>query len=118
MSDQTTYGSAPYAPPTSSMAIVSLIAGILGLTIIPFIGSIVALITGSMAKKEIRASRGALGGEGLAKAGVILGWIGIALTIIGLCVFAVIVLIPFLLVVLGLSTQNSGFVLPALLAVL
>jgi len=64
-----------YSPPTSSMAVVSLVAGILGLSLFPFVGSIVAVITGNMAKNEIRDSRGALGGEGLAKAGVILGWI-------------------------------------------
>ena len=118
MSDQTPYGGVSYAPPNSSMAIVSLVTGILGLTIFPLIGSIIALITGSMAKKEIRASRGALGGEGMAKAGVILGWIGIALSILGLCLFFVLVLLPFLLIALGLSTQNSGSVLPALIAFL
>jgi hypothetical protein len=118
MSNQAPYGDVTYTPPNSSMAIVSLVAGILGLTIFPLIGSIVALITGSMAKKEIRESRGALGGVGLAKAGVILGWIGIALSILGLCLFFILVLLPFLLIALGLSTQNSGSVLPALIVFL
>jgi hypothetical protein len=117
MSDQTPYGSASYAPPNSSMAIVSLVAGILGLTFFPLLGSIVALITGSMAKKEIHASRGALGGEGLAKAGVILGWIGVGLSVVGCCVAAVIFVLPFLLVAIGISQDNS-MLLPALMAVL
>ncbi|MCX8062318.1 MAG: DUF4190 domain-containing protein [Anaerolineales bacterium] len=102
-----------YSPPTSSMAIVSLVAGILGLSLFPFIGSIVAVITGNMAKNEIRDSRGALGGEGLAKAGVILGWIGIVLGVLGVCGAIIAFLIPFLLVALGLAAQGSSW-LPVL----
>lgn len=98
-----------YSPPTSSMAVVSLVAGILGLSLFPFIGSIVAVITGNMAKNEIRDSRGALGGEGLAKAGVILGWIGIILGILGICGAIIAILIPFLLVALGLAAQGSSW---------
>ncbi|MGB9640965.1 MAG: DUF4190 domain-containing protein [Anaerolineales bacterium] len=112
MSNQT-INQPPYSPPNSSMAIVSLIAGICGLTIFPFIGSIVAVITGSMAKKEILNSRGALGGDGLAKAGIILGWIGIGLGVLGFCIAAVAIIIPFILVALGLS--QSGSSLPPLL---
>jgi len=47
------------------MAIVSLISGILGWTLLPFLGSIVAVITGHKAKKEIRNSMGQLGGDGM-----------------------------------------------------
>jgi Domain of unknown function (DUF4190) len=65
---------------------VSLVAGILGWTFIPTLGSIVAVITGYMAKNEIRGSAGHLGGEGLATAGLILGWLNIALALIGICV--------------------------------
>jgi len=89
------------------MAVVSLVAGILGLSLFPFIGSIVAVITGNMAKNEIRDSRGALGGEGLAKAGVILGWIGIVLGILGICG---VILIPFLLIALGLAAEGSSLI--------
>jgi hypothetical protein len=115
MAEQNFYNSAPSSPPNSSMAIVSLVAGILGLTIVPTLGSIVAVITGIMAKNEIRTSRGTLSGEGMAKAGVILGWIGIALTVIGVCFFGVLVLLPLLLVALGLSADASGWILPFLL---
>ena len=108
---------APYTPPSSTMAIVSLIAGLLGLTILPTIGSIIALITGYMAKNEIRASGGALGGDGMATAGTILGWIGVALTVIGLCVVCVLVLLPMILIPLGLSLDGYNWLLPALLNV-
>jgi hypothetical protein len=86
------------AAPTNTMALVSLVAGIAGLTILPFFGSIVAVITGPMARKEIAASAGAQSGDGMARAGMILGWIGLGLSLIGVCVACVV----FLLVPLGI----------------
>jgi hypothetical protein len=118
MTVQNYSSSAPNTPPNSSMAIVSLVAGILGLTILPTLGSIVAVITGVMAKNEITASRGTLSGEGMAKAGVILGWIGIALGVITICIVGMLVLLPFLLVALGLSSDTSGWILPALMTLI
>jgi hypothetical protein len=80
------------APPTSTTAIISLIAGILGLTFIPFLGSILALILGYMSKKEIEQSAGSLSGEGLATAGIVMGWVGVAL---GCCIAIFVALIIF-----------------------
>lgn len=108
----------PVAAPNSSMAIVSLVAGILGFTFFPFIGSIVAVITGGMAKKEIQNSGGTLGGEGLAKAGVILGWIGIGLGVLGFCIAGAFTVLPFCLIALGLSTEGYTLLLPVLLTML
>jgi hypothetical protein len=116
MSDQTPYGTA-YSPPNSTMATVSLISGILGLTFLPFLGSIVALITGYMAKKEIVESRGAVGGDGSAKAGIILGWIGIGLSLCGVCIAGVAILLPLLLVALGISSEGYGL-LPVILSII
>jgi len=67
----------PAAPPskTSGLAIASLVTSILGL-------SLIAVITGHIAKKQIRESMGALTGDGLATAGLIIGYIGLA---IGVC---------------------------------
>jgi len=73
------------APPTSGLAIGSLVASILGLTLIPTIGSIVGLILGYMAKRQIAESAGTVGGEGVAKAGIIIGWVGVGLTVLGIC---------------------------------
>jgi hypothetical protein len=116
MSYETPSGGAPYATQTNStMAIISLVAGILGLTFVPLIGSIVAVITGPMAKKEIRESGGALGGEGLATAGVIMGWIGIGLTVLAICIGGAVFAIPFCAAIFGLSTQGSSFLLSLLL---
>lgn len=79
------YATPPTAPQNSGLAIGSLVASILGLTLFPTIGSIIGLILGYMARNEIRDSAGTIGGEGLALAGIILGWIGVGLTIIGIC---------------------------------
>jgi hypothetical protein len=39
---------------TSSLATISLVSGILGWTLVPWLGSLVAIITGHMARAEIR----------------------------------------------------------------
>ena len=79
------YTPPPAAPQTSGLAIGSLIASILGLTLFPTIGSIIGLILGYMARNQIRDSGGTMTGEGLATAGIILGWVGVALAVIGIC---------------------------------
>jgi hypothetical protein len=101
-----------YSPPNSNLAIISLIAGILGLTLLPAIGSIVALIIGYMAKKEIEESRGALGGEGMAKAGILLGWIGIVLDVIGICFIGSFVALGLCFIPFGILSENTfGFLM-------
>lgn len=81
-------------PPTSSLSLTSLIMGIVGWVLLPVVGAIIAVITGHMAKKEIRESQGLLGGDGMATAGLILGYSNIA---IGLCTCVVLILFPALL---------------------
>jgi hypothetical protein len=56
--------------------------GILGWIFLPVVGGIIAIITGHLAKKEIRQSEGLLGGNGLATAGPVLGYANLVL---GLC---------------------------------
>jgi hypothetical protein len=50
---------------------------VLGIVWVWWIGSILALIFGYKAKREIDASAGAQGGRGMAVAGIVLGWIGV-----------------------------------------
>jgi hypothetical protein len=70
-------------PRTSSMAIVSLIFGILAWLFLPFVGALIAVICGHSARSEIRrAPPGTIDGDGLALAGLILGWIQLACTVI------------------------------------
>lgn len=60
----------------SALAVLALVSGIFGITMFPLIGSVVALLFGRLAKREIEESGGTLGGYNLAQAGLILGWIG------------------------------------------
>lgn len=77
---------APSSVPNSTAAIVSLVFGILcWLPILPVIGAIVAVIAGHMARNEIRAANGRVGGAGLAKAGLILGYAHLGLLALIIC---------------------------------
>ncbi len=67
---------------TSTLAIISLVAGLLGWTVVPFLGSIVAVICGHMARKEIRQAPDRLEGDGLAIAGLVLGYLAIAMAVL------------------------------------
>ncbi|MGH2719497.1 MAG: DUF4190 domain-containing protein [Actinomycetota bacterium] len=87
------YGYGPPAPPGSQsngMALASLILGIVAIIAnVIFIPSILAIIFGSRAMKNIAASGGAMGGAGMAKAGRILGIIGLIITLGVIILFAV-----------------------------
>ncbi|MBN2119127.1 MAG: DUF4190 domain-containing protein [Anaerolineales bacterium] len=74
--------------PSSTLAIVSLVSGILGFTFIPVIGAIAALITGYMARGETRSIPPRASGDGMATAGIIMGWIQVGLLVVGICCFA------------------------------
>lgn len=67
---------------TSPLAVVSLVAGILGWTLLPVLGSIVAIVCGHLARAEIRRSPETLEGDGLALAGLILGYLVIGLSVL------------------------------------
>jgi hypothetical protein len=79
------YGYAPAPQRTSGMAIASLI---LGLVWIYWIGSILAVIFGHIALKETKRDP-RVGGRALAIAGLVLGYIGLGILVIGLVGFAV-----------------------------
>jgi hypothetical protein len=78
------YGQVPpqpgyyYGPPvrqaTNGLAIASMVLGIIWLY---WLGSILALIFGFIAKKQIDESRGMQRGRGMAIAGIVLGWVGV-----------------------------------------
>ncbi|KXC06884.1 DUF4190 domain-containing protein [Microbacterium hominis] len=85
------YGAAaPYygapAPKTNVLAIISMIAAILGFVwILPFIGSLGGAIMGHISLNQIKKT--GEGGRGMALAGVIVGWIGVAIAVIGIAFF-------------------------------
>ncbi len=67
---------------TSALAVVSLVSGIVSWLLLPLLGALVAIITGHLARSEIRGSQGGLDGDGLAIAGLILGYLQIVLVIL------------------------------------
>src|SRR5258708_36402643 len=74
----------PVARPTNGLAIAALVCGIaqfaVGVTFIP------AIICGHMARRQIRET--GEGGDGMALAGLILGYVGGVLLIVGVVAFA------------------------------
>jgi hypothetical protein len=94
-------------PRTSTMAIVSLILGALSWVMIPGVGAIAAVITGHLAKKEIRESGGWLTGDGLATGGLVLGYVQLALSVIGVCFLVVLAALGIALPALCLPFSNQ-----------
>jgi hypothetical protein len=82
-----------YPPRNSTTAVISLIAGIAGWSILPVLGSIVAIFTGHIAKAEIRGSMGQISGGGMATAGLIMGYLQIILLVCSICTFGVLILL-------------------------
>lgn len=70
---------------TEGSAVASLILGILGLLACPLILSIPAIILGNQAQTKIRNDP-SLEGDGMARAGIILGWVGVGLAGLGIAV--------------------------------
>lgn len=73
--------------PTSTLAIISLISGILGFTFFPLIAAIIAIVTGHLARQETRSTPPRAAGDGMATAGIVMGYIQVGLIIVGICCF-------------------------------
>jgi hypothetical protein len=88
---------------TSTLAIVALVSGILAWVCLPFVGALVAVICGHLARGEIRgAAAGSIEGDGMAVAGLVLGWLQLILIVAGFfVVFAFLGGIAFLASVVG-----------------
>ncbi|WP_181373595.1 DUF4190 domain-containing protein [Microbacterium sp. HMWF026] len=80
-----------YAMParTNTLAIVSLIASIVGVFVLPVIGQIVGIVTGHMSLSQIKAR--AEKGRGLAVAGLIVGYVTLALGVLLLVFFIILI---------------------------
>lgn len=88
--------------PTSTMATVSLIAGILGFFLFPLIASVVAIWTGYEARKETRSVPPRASGDGMATAGIIMGWLQVGLLVVGICCF-----VAYFVFVIGIVSVNQ-----------
>ena len=80
------YMAPPMAPATSGWAIASLICAILGI-------SLLAVIFGYVGRNEIKNSGGRITGDGLALAGLIIGWIELALGVLAFVFFIIIAIV-------------------------
>ncbi len=71
----------PTTPATNGLAVAALILGIVGW--LPCgVGSLIAVVLGFIARNQIREARGRQAGEGLALAGIILGFLAIGLWVL------------------------------------
>ena len=79
-------------PKTSGKAIASMVTGLVGLLTICcgffVVTSIVGLVLGFLARKEIRDSGGELKGDGMALTGIITGIIGILMVVVTIILVA------------------------------
>jgi hypothetical protein len=91
----------PATGTTNVLAIVSLATGLASYVVIPVLGAIVAIVTGHMARGQIK--RTGESGSGMALAGLILGYVHLVLVAIA------IVIIVIIAIVAGVAIfSNSG----------
>lgn len=79
---------------TNTLAVLSLAFGIAGWTLLPLVGAVVAIVCGHMGRSEIRrAQPGTVDGDGLAVAGLVLGYTQVAFAVA--CMVFVIAFLAF-----------------------
>lgn len=82
---------APPASRTDVLGWVSLVAGLCGFSLVPLLGSIVAIITGHLALAQ--APYPGAAGSNLARAGLWLGYLALALIVLGVAAYMLIVFV-------------------------
>jgi hypothetical protein len=80
------YGYAP-SPPKNDLAVWSLVTGILSYVFCPLLLGIAAIITGTMSRRA--ADEGLANNRGMGTAGLILGWINVALVVLAIVFFLI-----------------------------
>ncbi len=83
------------AAPTAPMAVASLVLGLLGTSLLYLFGSILAVVFGHIALRQIKESEGRIGGHGLAVTGLIFGYAVIIVTVVAGIVFLLAILLGF-----------------------
>ncbi len=86
----------PVVRQTAGIAIASLVLGILGLVCFGPLCAVPAVICGHVGMSRIKRSAGALAGEGLALAGLIMGYVSLALMLIMIPIYAAIAIPSFM----------------------
>jgi Domain of unknown function (DUF4190) len=93
-------GSYAAVRPTNTLAIVSLVLGIASYVFLPVVGAVAAIVTGHMARGQIK--RTGEGGSGFALAGLILGYVHLVIAVIAIVVVVIVA------VVIGAAALQSG----------
>ncbi len=106
---QSSSGAASLPAQSSSLAIVSMVSGIACWFILPLLGALIAVITGHMAKKEIRESGGRLSGVEMANAGLALGYVHLALSFLVFC-FVALLIAGALAFFFSTATWSNGYI--------
>lgn len=96
------------APRTDDKAIWALVSSIAGFILCPIVLHVVGWVLANQSLRAIRESRGALGGDGVAKAARVLGIVGVVLygvlTLLAILAFAI--LIPLGVFAAGTASQQ------------
>jgi hypothetical protein len=79
----------PLSRPTNTMATTSLVLGVCSFFICPLLG-IAAVIVGNRARREIRQTGEQ--GDGLASAGIAMGYVVLGLSVFGMAIYVVLAL--------------------------
>lgn len=87
-------GTQQRATKTNGLAIASMVLGIVW---IYWVGSVLALVFGYTARRQIDESDGREGGRGMAIAGIVLGWVGVGFLVLTL-----------IFVVIGLTASQTS----------
>jgi hypothetical protein len=74
---------APHPTERPSSGVVSFVMGLLGLTVLPLVGSILALVFGYQSRREA-AAEPARYVDDLGRVGRVLGWVGVGLASLAL----------------------------------
>ncbi len=98
------YAHMPPPNPNSTMAITSLVLGILSYVCLGFLAAIPAIICGHSAMAQIRRGEVSDSNRGLALAGLILGYVNLIITVLVFIGYII-----FILLFVGAATTNANF---------
>ena len=100
------YGQWGPPPQSSGNATAALVLGICGIMMCPIVCSILAIVFAKKAYTEIDYSGGRITGRDNAKAGLILGWVGLGLWGVGLLLY---VAFFVFVIAFGELASDNGF---------
>ena len=78
-----------YTAPTNQLAIIALVAAMLSWVLLPVFGALVAIVTGHIARGQIR--RSGESGKGLALAALVIGYVHLVVVVVAAIVWVILV---------------------------